>query len=203
MVSKRQLRGRGGFSLKLAAFVLALQVLACSRHAEIEDAPEDTVPVTEVPKPAGGVPVVEDAPLDNAERLSCAERPVQAACQGVNDFPCNFDGWLRQLAQACQTQTDCHTDGWIEVAVDTDGCASELRMEDPDPPYVACITEQLSQYQCPCTDVVGSHFLGLAHDGCIDASCGTGELRCAPGSHCQSDQCVEDAAAGGAGGMGG
>ena len=179
----------------------ALLLFACSRRAEIENAPDaGSVPVTEVPRPADGVPLVEDANLENAEGLTCGERPTQAACRGANDFGCDFDGWLQTLAEACQQQTDCHTDGWVEVLVGPEGCASELRMEDPDAAYVACVTEQLSQYQCPCRDVLGSRFLGLSHDGCTDTSCGTGELRCPPGSTCQGGQCVADAASAGAGG---
>jgi len=177
---------------------VALQQASCSRRAEIEDTPEGgSVPVQEVPRPDGGVPVVADAALDNAEGLTCAERPTQAACRGANDFGCNFDGWLQALSEDCQQRTDCHTDGWVEVLVGPEGCASELRMEDPDAAYVACLVEQLSQYRCPCSEVLGSRFLGLAHDGCT-ATCGTGELRCPPGSSCQQGACQVDAAAGGA-----
>lgn len=179
-----------------AAFLLA----ACSRRAEIENAPDaGNLPVTEVPRPEGGVPLVEDAPLANADGLACADRPTQSACRGANDFGCAFDDWLQTLAQQCQEQTDCHTDGWVEVLIGSDGCASELRMEDPDAAYVACVSALLSQYRCPCQDVLGSRFLGLAHDGCQDTSCGTGELRCPPGSTCQGGQCVAAAGGGGEG----
>ncbi len=203
MVSQRQLRGRSRLSLRLLALWLSTATLlgACSRRAEIENAPDaGSVPVTEVPRPEGGVPVVEDAPLESPEGLSCAERPSQAACRGANDFGCDFDGWIQTLTEACQTQTDCHTNGWVEVQLGSDGCAAELRMEDPDAEYVACISEQLSQFSCPCADVLGSHFLGLSHDGCTETSCGTGELRCPPGSTCQAGKCVSDAAGGAASG---
>jgi hypothetical protein len=204
MVSKREQRRGSRLPLKLVWSIAVLGSLACSRRAEIENAPDaGEIPVTEVPQPDAGVPPVVDASLQNADGLACADRPVQVACVGVNDFPCAFDAWLQTLAQACQVQTDCHTDGWLEVQIGSDGCASELRMEDPDAAYVACIAEQLSRYQCPCADVVGSRFLGLGHDGCIGASCGTGELRCPPGSTCRREKCVEDGASGGAGGQGG
>lgn len=188
--------------MRLALLVAALQLLACSRSAEIEDAPQGSVASTsQVPKPEGGVPVVEGALLDNAEGLTCAERPTQAACVGTNDFPCDFTRWLKQLSQTCQTETDCHTDRWLEVVVGADGCASELRMEDPDAPYVACMSDALSRYHCPCANVIGATFLGLSHDGCtVPTTCGTGEFRCPKGSHCQEDECVADAAAGGGGG---
>lgn len=194
MVSKRQPRRNSWFPLALALLAGAFGPPACSRRAEIENAPDaGQVPVMQVPKPAGGVPLVEDAPLDHPEGLACNERPTQAACRGANDFGCDFDGWLQQLAEACQTQTDCHTDGWVEALLDSGGCTKELRMEDPDPEYVACLAEQLSRYRCPCPDALGSRFLGLSHDGCVGTPCGTGELRCRPGSTCQDGQCVDDA----------
>lgn len=176
-------------------------LLGCSRHAEIDNSPDaGSLPTLEVPRPDGGVPVVEDSALANSAGLDCSERPKQAACGGANDFACDFDGWLETLAEACQQATDCHTDGWVEVLVGPEGCATELRMEDPDAAYVACITTQLSQYRCPCSDVTGSWFLGLSHDGCTNTRCGTGELRCPPGSSCHQGECVEDQAAGGAAG---
>jgi hypothetical protein len=192
MVSQREPRRRSRLSLK-AILLAALSLIGCSRRAEIEDAPDaGTVPTMEVPRPDGGVPLVEDAPLENAEGLRCADRPVQSVCRGANDFGCDFDGWIQQLAELCQTQTDCHTDGWVEVQLGAEGCATELRMEDPDAEYVACISEQLSQYRCPCADVAGSRFLGLAHDGCEEVACSTGELRCPPGSTCQEGKCVTE-----------
>jgi hypothetical protein len=166
-------------------------LLACSRRAEIENAPDaGSVPTMEVPRPDAGVPVVEDAPLANGQGLACQERPVQSACRGANDFGCDFDGWVQMIAEACQQQTDCHTDGWLEVVLGPEGCATELRMEDPDTDYVECISEQLSQYMCPCADVVGSRFLGLSNDGCEGVACGTGELRCPPGATCERGECV-------------
>lgn len=185
--------------MKSACALALLGLIACSRRAEIENAPDaGTLPTMEVPKPEGGVPPVEGAQLEHSDGLGCNERPRNRLCGGANDFGCDFDGWFQRLAAECQQQTDCHTDGWVEASVDGDGCASELRMEDPDPEFVACLTAQLSQYQCPCDNVVGSFYLGLANDGCRGSACGTGELRCAPGSTCRDGQCVEDAPAGGA-----
>jgi len=178
--------------LKGIVVLAAVVLLACSRRqAEIENVPDaGAVVVPEPSRPDGGVPVVAAAPLENAQGLACRDRPSQAACQGVNDFPCDFDGWFQDLAAGCQRNTDC-TDGWVEAQVGAEGCADELRMEDPDPAFVACISEQLSKYRCPCADVVGSRFMGLGHGEC-DTSCGTGELRCPPGSRCQDGQCVVD-----------
>lgn len=192
MVSKRQRRRRRAVSLIAIALGGALLLSGCSRRAEIEDSPEtDMLPPMEVPRPEGGVPVVEDAPLANRAELDCKQRPSQADCRGANDFGCEFDRWFQALAATCQQQTDCHTDGWVEVLLSPEGCAAELRMQDPDAAYVACISEQLSQYSCPCASVLGSRFLGLSNDGCA-AACGTGEFRCQPGTTCQQGECVED-----------
>ena len=192
MVSQRERRRRSSVSLSAVAAGWLL-VAACSRHAEIEEDPRPgELPVMEVPRPDGGIPVVEDAELSNAEGLSCNERARQPACGGANDFGCDFDGWLQLVAEACQQQTDCRTNGWVEVLLDADGCASELRMQEPNPDYVACLARELSSYQCPCRNVVGSRFLGLSHEGCEEAGCGTGELRCPPGSSCVEGKCRPD-----------
>lgn len=186
--------------MRIQVAVALLLALGCSRRAEIENAPDaGTVPIMEVPKPDGGVPPVEDAVLDHPDGLICNERPRNAKCGGANDFGCDFDGWFQRLAAECQQQTGCHTDGWAEASVDGDGCASELRLEDPEPEFVACLTAELSQYQCPCDNVVGSFYLGLANDGCPGTKCGTGELRCPPGATCRDGECVpvEDAQVGG------
>jgi hypothetical protein len=191
MVSQRELGRRRQLPLAVALCCGLGSLLGCSRKAEIEDAPDaGSIPVMEVPRPDGGVPLVETAELDHRDGLTCNERPRQPACAGVNDFGCDFDGWLQRLVAECQVQSDCRTDGWVEVLVGPEGCATELRMEDPDAAYVACMSEELRQYQCPCTDVVGSSYLGVGHDGCD--TCGTGELRCAPGSNCRDGKCVEE-----------
>jgi hypothetical protein len=194
MVSQRQCRRRSWLSLRRSCLAASWLLLGCSRRAEIEDAPDaGTVPTMEVPRPEGGIPLVEGAPLENTNGQSCAERPVQSACRGANDFGCDFDGWVQQLTKDCQVQTDCHTDGWVEVRLGPEGCATELRMEDPDEAYVACVSEQLREYSCPCAESVGSRFLGLAHDGCDGGvACGTGELRCPPGSTCEQGRCTAE-----------
>lgn len=191
LVSQRKLRGSAGVPVKRALLLAALALLACSRKAEIENVPDaGPVMIIEPPRPDGGIPPVADAPLENPEGLACGERPLQAECRGADDFPCDFDGWFQNLAEICQRRSEC-TDGWVEATLGVDGCAAELRMEDPDPPYVACIAEALRQYRCPCSDVIGSRFLGLGHGEC-SAQCGTGELRCPPGSTCREALCVAD-----------
>jgi hypothetical protein len=192
LVSKPQLRGTGRVPLSLAGLVLAAVMSTCSRKAEIEDAPDGgTVVMMEIPQPDGGVPSIEDSGL-GAGGAACSDRPSQAACSGANDFGCVFDDWIRALTETCQQATDCHTDGWVEVAADADGCASELRMEDPDADYVACMVSELNRYRCgQCSDVIGSRFLGVSNDGCPEQACGTGELRCPPGSICTDGVCVD------------
>jgi hypothetical protein len=194
MVPQLDRQRKRGFPLSrfwLFLWVPVLCVVACSRRAEVEDLPDAGVgPVTQLPRPDGGVPSVADAGLAGASGQSCAERPRQPACGGANDFGCDLDNWLELLTEACQVQTDCHTDGWVEVELGETGCASDLRMQDPDPEYVACLRDQLSRYSCPCRSVVAARFLGLSNDGCD--SCSTGELRCPPGTSCQEGRCVAD-----------
>lgn len=195
MVSKRE-RGRGR-RLSLACMLLVAG--SCSRSADIEQSPDRGVgSEDQVPLPEGGVPLVEGADLGDASADACQARAGQPSCAGANDFGCNFGRWLPELVEACQQQTDCHTDGWVQVQLGSNGCATELRMEDPDVPFVQCMTERLRAHHCPCKEVAASVYLGLGHDGCV--ACGTGELRCPPGSTCQDGQCVEDETeAGGAG----
>src|SRR5687768_18521325 len=106
MVSQRQRRRRSRLSL-IGALIGGGLLPACERGAEIENAPDTgRVPTVEAPRPDGGVPLVEGAPLDNAQGLRCDERPVQPECRGANDFGCDFDGWVQALAETCQRQTD-------------------------------------------------------------------------------------------------
>ena len=70
--------------MKRAAISLALLLVGCSRRAEIENAPQGgQVPVEEVPRPADGVPLVEDAPQHRhpaaAVRRTLGRREHQAA----------------------------------------------------------------------------------------------------------------------------
>jgi hypothetical protein len=189
LVSQLEQRRAGQFSLTWVLALLA--ACACSRKAEIENAPDGgTMVMMQVPLPEGGVPVVEDSGL-GAGGAACSERPTQPACSGANDFGCAFDDWIRTLASECQMSTDCRTDGWVEVVTDGDGCASELRMEDPDPDYVACMVGALNRYRCgQCGDVLGSRYLGASNEGCSPIACSTGELRCPTGYSCLNGICV-------------
>lgn len=206
MVSHLEHGRRKRFSLTarlaLVASLAAAVSLACSRRAEIDDPKVDELPpVPEVPFPEGGVPVVEDSGVDRAGG-DCEERVGQSACAGTNDFTCAFDRWLLQLSETCQTQTGCRTNGWIEVVLGEQGCAAELRMEQPNPEFVGCVTEQLNRHRCGgCAGVSASRFLGAAREGCepSEIRCSTGELRCPPGLRCEQGLCV-DGAGGASGG---
>jgi hypothetical protein len=186
-----QLEQRRAILFPLSLLLGGLLIAACSRKAEIENAPDGgSMVMMQVPMPDGGVPVVEDAGL-GAGGAACDARPIQPACSGANDFGCAFDEWVRSLTSDCQQATDCRTDGWVEVVTDSEGCASELRMEDPNPDYVACMITALNGYRCgQCGDVLGSRFLGVSNEGCAPQTCSTGELRCPPGSRCEDGICV-------------
>jgi hypothetical protein len=204
MVSQSEQRRRKRVPLACSALagvaLIAAAVGACSRRAEIENAPDaGAVMVTEIPRPEGGVPVVDESGLE-ADVDACQERVSQAECSGANDFGCDFDHWLRSLSDTCQARTGCQTNGWLEVLTNPEGCAVELRMQDPDLDFVSCLASELNPYRCgTCGDVLGARFLGASNDGCpgADVPCGTGEIRCAPGSTCEKGICVENAAGAG------
>src|ERR1041384_58024 len=120
MVSHVEPRRRGLVPLTarvalLLAGLMTAPFVGCSRRAEIEDPIVSELPPTPaIPLPDGGVPLVEDSELEVGDG-SCEGREGQSACVGTNDFTCAFDRWILQLSEACQTQTGCHTNGWLEV----------------------------------------------------------------------------------------
>ncbi len=201
MVSKSEQRRAGRVSLTFTLIGALTLACACSRRAEIENAPPDPgLMPTEVPRPDAGVPTVPESGLD-LEIDACRARPVQVACAGTNDFGCAPDDWLPALTEMCQYATDCHTNGWVEIETTDNGCVSELRMEEPNPDFVACLVNELNQYRCPsCKGSAASSFLGVSHAGCEPRQCGTGELRCPPGWSCRVRLCERDDAAAGASG---
>jgi len=199
MVSKFDRRRAVRVSLTLGLVASLTVAGGCSRRAEIENAPTDPqLTPTDVPRPDAGVPLVAESGLE-LDVDACRARPVQIACAGTNDFGCALDDWLPALAESCQYVTDCHTNGWIEIETAESGCVDELRMEDPNPDFVACLVAELNRYRCPsCKGAAASSFLGASHDGCEPLLCGTGELRCPPGWTCQGRLCERDEAAAGA-----
>lgn len=175
---------------------------SCSRHADIKDEPDAGTDLgPNAPKPDGGVPVVEDTGLDDPGLTSCLERPENGACRGANDFPCNFSAWVPELAEQCQNATGCVTNGWVELELGADGCAAQIRMDQPNTDYVACLVETLGAYRCPCESMSFGHFLGIGNDGCETGPrpCGSGEFPCGKGEVCEDGLCVLAAGGSGAG----
>ncbi len=180
------------------ALIVALG--ACSRHADIKDEPDAGTDLGPMVTPDAGIPLVEDAGLDDPTLVACLERPENGACRGANDFPCDFARWVPELAQQCQMATGCVTSGWVQIDLGDDGCAAAVHMDQPTDVYLECLITELGKYRCPCAATSFSEFLGIANDGCPELSCGTGEFRCAIGEVCVEGECVlPDAGAGGAG----
>jgi hypothetical protein len=185
----------------LIVWALLLGVAAgCSRKADIRDEPDaGTIPPPEVPLPDGGIPELEDAGLDDPEFPACPAREEDEDCRGVNDFPCDFAYWVPVLAQECQQATGCETNGWVEIELGDDGCASALHMDQPNEAFVSCVVHELGTHRCPCEAQSVRHFLGLDNDGCVppDRDCRSGEFPCDVGQICVDGSCVADGAAAG------
>jgi hypothetical protein len=183
-----------------AALLVASVAASCSRKADIRDEPDSgTQPAPEVPLPDGGIPELEDSGLDDTEFPECESREEDQDCRGVNDFPCDFAYWVPVLAEECQQATGCRTNGWIEIELADDGCASALNMDQPNDDFVACVVNELGTHRCPCDAQSVRHFLGLANDGCttVDDDCRSGEFPCDVGQICVDGKCVVDTGAAG------
>jgi hypothetical protein len=188
----------------LVALVASYAIAACSRHADIKDEPDSGTDLgPNAPRPDGGVPLVEDSGLDDPSLTPCADRPENGACRGANDFPCNFAGWVPVLAEECQTETGCSSNGWVELELADDGCATAIYMDQPNAAYVTCLVSKLGAYRCPCEGMSFGHFLGIGNDGCNDAgeprACQGGEFPCDKGQVCVDGVCVADASGGASG----
>lgn len=170
------------------ALALALALLGCSRQGELFDRPDASLDAN--PTFDASIPVVEDSGIDDPSLLACRERPT-GDCQGANDFPCSFEPWVYEVAAACQEETDCHTNDWVEVRTGADGCVSEIRMVEPQADYIACLVETFGRYACPCQEAAGAYFLGLGNDGC-EPPCGVGEFPCPSGQSCVAGMCMTD-----------
>ena len=201
MVSLAERRRALGPAL-IAVFVLGASLPDCSRHADIVDEPDSGTDLgPNAPQPDGGIPIVEGSGLDDPSLDACADRPENVACRGANDFPCDFSAWVPVLAEECQTETGCVTDGWVELELGDDGCASAIYMDQPNPDYVACLVETLGAYRCPCAAMSFNYFLGIGNDGCETGPtpCQGGEFPCGKGEICVDGYCVIDASGGAAG----
>lgn len=160
-------RGRGPSRAAAAAALLGLAA-GCDRSAEIYDTPRAEVQPDEVPRPDAALEPV-DVDFDAPDYLPCSERSY-ALCEGGTDFPCMPPVFLEPALRTCFTASDCQVDGWVEVELGDDGCVQELRMEDPEPEYVDCLAERLTQGRCVCGAFTLELYFGLGNDGCAEAS---------------------------------
>ena len=158
-------RAAGGAAASLLALAL---VAGCDRSAEIYDTSAADVVPDSVPRPDAPVEPVE-VDFDAPELLPCEERSV-ARCEGGTDFPCMPEVFLEPALRDCFRESDCRVDGWVEIDLGDDGCAEELRMEDPEPEYVDCLVERVTQGRCVCGAWTQEAYFGLGNDGCSDGS---------------------------------
>ncbi|HVR21137.1 MAG TPA: hypothetical protein VMS65_15600 [Polyangiaceae bacterium] len=159
----------------------------CSRSQNLIDEPDSGSGVTMTPVCDGGIPEVADSGIASEELVACAERPL-GACQGSNDFPCEFESWFRDVVSVCQNQADCRAGGCVEAQMGADGCVRSVHMTEPDPIFVACLVESFGAYRCPCGETFARQYLGVANTGC-HRPCGTGEEICPSGELCIEGIC--------------
>lgn len=159
------IRGRSSGPL-LGLLVLALPALigqACQRQADLVDEPDATVIPNKTPEYDGSLPML-DAGFGSDAFLPCDERPV-GLCKGSNDFVCGFNEWARKIAQDCQKQTSCKTNGWLTVKLGDDGCVQDIGMDRPNPEMVACLLDALSSEHCPCKASQVTYYFGEGNSG--------------------------------------
>jgi hypothetical protein len=179
---------RRHFALALSGMLLALSASACSRQLELYNEPDaSTAPIGSGPQPPDEIPEVVDSGVRGEELQPCPERPT-GQCQGVNDFPCDFSGWVGRAVERCQEAADCRANDWVRVELAADGCVSAIGMVVPEPAFVACLAQEFGSFGCPqCGAMEAEHYLGEGNDGCIipcesNADCDADEL-------CESDYC--------------
>jgi len=165
--------------------LVAMQPQGCSRRADIRDEPDSSF-VAPPPEIDAGEILPVDAGLDAYP--PCGERPF-ALCYGTVDFPCGFSSWIVSLAERCQEETGCKTNGHLEVTLGEDGCVAEIAMNQPNDDIVACLAEEIGSTSCPCErPETVSHFFGLGNDGC-GSDCSI-EFPCPEGERCVAGECV-------------
>jgi hypothetical protein len=154
----------------LSALLLALWAGACSRQLELYDEPDASVaPVGNGPQAPEDIPEVVDSGVTGGERAACAERPT-GKCQGANDFPCDFSGWVERTMRQCEAAADCRANGWVRVSLASDGCVSAIGMVVPEPTFVACLAQEFGSFGCTqCGAMEAVHYLGEGNNGCITA----------------------------------
>jgi hypothetical protein len=193
-------RGRARRTASLAAagalvLVSGLLGQACSRRQNLVDEPDAGDMVTNPPGCDGGIPEIPDSGIQSEELTVCAERPF-GACQGSNDFPCEFELWFRDVVAACQERVDCPAAGCVEARTGDDGCVASVHMTEADSAFVACMVESFGAYRCPCGITAARRYLGVTSSGC-HRPCGTGEQICPSGEACIDGFCEPRGAGGG------
>ena len=154
-------------SAALAGIVASCGVLVfsegCERYADVRQENDDTLfdnaPVLE----AGPIPTL-DSGLETDAYMACVDRPI-GECVGTNDFLCGFEKWFKATALKCNAMTGCATHGWLEARMENDGCVSEIRMDKPSEPMVACLVAEFGAYRCPCGIVEASYYFGNTNTG--------------------------------------
>lgn len=145
----------------------ALLAVACSRDVELADDPGGSFVVLAVPEPPdGGVPEVERSAFTDPALPACGARPVEPACVGINDYPCDLSGWVPALVDECEAISGCTGRGFLSIELGDLGCAVAVGMTDPEPALLACLVERLGAVQCPCTATEVVEFLGASARRC-------------------------------------
>ena len=179
---------RGHLARALIASLVALLAFACSRQLELYDEPDaGAAPIGGVPQPPDEIPEVVDSGVGGEERVACAARPT-GKCQGANDFPCDFGGWVERAVDQCQLATDCQANDWVRVELAADGCVAAIGMVEPQPAFVACLAEEFGSFGCPqCGAMAATSYLGEGNAGCI-VSCESDE-DCDANEFCENGYC--------------
>jgi hypothetical protein len=191
-MKQRRLRAFLGFG------VLLLLGGSCSRKADLLDDSNGNIDLGPS-NPFDEAELVDlEVPFGEPPFASCKQRP-EGACVGVNDFPCDFNGWFNKVADECQNQTGCRANGWVVADMGEDGCVARLRMSEPSEQFAACLTEVLGAYRCPCRAESRRRFLGMDNVPCApgERPCGPAEFPCPSGQVCRDDVCVLASEAGG------
>jgi hypothetical protein len=168
--------------------LLALSACACARQLELYDEPDaSAAPVGSGPQAPAEIPEVVDSGVTGGEVQACAERPT-GKCQGANDFPCDFSGWVGRAVEQCQTAAGCRANDWVRVALAADGCVSAIGMVLPQAEFVACLAQEFGSFGCPqCGAMEATQYLGEGNDGCI-ATCES-DADCDADEFCENGYC--------------
>ena len=95
-----------------------------------------------------GFPPVEYGPNDL--QPACGSRPgFSCDCRGEN-CPPGAGNALGDLARDCALLGSGSVCGFVYVDFDSSGCATALRMDQPNGAFVACLTKQLDSARWAC-----------------------------------------------------